>query len=186
MIRCLEAVNAVTTPPPAFLNFAPNRFAFSVKVTTTLESIMPNSRTLLVDFTRQSEQSDSAGHLCANRYFAEQCWLTFDWGHCSSCRTGRSFTNSCGGQEKKFMLGGRSTGQLFAPAPFYLELGARVHLASGNEKSHPSAIAALRVCYVALGMNANVSVIRSIMFWFTMLSPVIVWGSGLLASLFFS
>ena len=80
----------------------------------------------------------------------------------------------------------RSLEQLFAPALFYLERGTRPHLASGSEKSYPSVIAATRLCSVALGMNANVSVIRSITFWFTMLSPLIVWGSGLLASLFFS
>jgi hypothetical protein len=34
-------------------------------------------------------------------------------------------------------------------------------------------------------MEENVSIIRSILFWFTILIPLIVWGSGLLASLFF-
>jgi hypothetical protein len=35
-------------------------------------------------------------------------------------------------------------------------------------------------------MEENVSLSRSILFWFTIFSPLIVWGSGLVASLFFS
>jgi hypothetical protein len=35
-------------------------------------------------------------------------------------------------------------------------------------------------------MKANVSLSRSVLFWFTMLSPLIVWASGLIGLLFFS